>query len=94
MLHGWGVLPGRTHSKNREQSGWGVLPGQMHTRQARGWGVLLGLLLASDHQFATTTYSAGWGVLPGRAHKPTIQIHMAGEYSPARHTRNISNRNG
>ena len=36
----------------------------------------------------TTTYSAGWGVLPGRAHKPTSQMHMAGEYSPARHTRN------
>ena len=29
----------------------------------------------------TTTYSAGWGVLPGRAHKPTIQMHMAGEYT-------------
>ena len=33
-------------------------------------------------------------ILPGRAHKPTIQMHMAREYSLARHTRNISNRSG
>ena len=73
MLHGWGALPGRMRGKNLEQSGWGGLPGRMHTRQTRGWGVLLGLLLAS---------LPCWGVLLGLL-LASLLTQVAGEYSSA-----------
>ena len=65
----------RTHNKNRAQSGWGVLPGQMHTRQTRGWGVLLGLLLASLLTQLAGEYSSANLLQPAGEYSSASYLH-------------------